>query len=294
MLYFLLCAVIAVLSAKIILMKRAVRALANDFSDRVSSDTNTLIYTDSRDRDLCRLADVINTELRILRREHHRYTQGDRELKTAITNISHDLRTPLTAICGYLDILKETELPPQTAQHLAVIENRAAMMKQLTEELFTYSVILSQSTEDNTEEVAVNQVLEESIIGLYAAFQARDIIPQVHIPEEKIIRNVNRAALSRVFSNLLTNAAKYSDGDLDISMDSECTITFENTSALLTQIQVERLFERFYTVEAARNSTGLGLSIAKTLTEQMGGTLEASYENHRLCITFKLKSSAGA
>ena len=294
MLYFLLCAVIAVLSAKIILMKRAVRALANDFSDRVSSDTNTLIYTDSRDRDLCRLADVINTELRILRREHHRYTQGDRELKTAITNISHDLRTPLTAICGYLDILKETELPPQTAQHLAVIENRAAMMKQLTEELFTYSVILSQSTEDNTEEVAVNQVLEESIIGLYAAFQARDIIPQVHIPEEKIIRNVNRAALSRVFSNLLTNAAKYSDGDLVISMDSECTITFENTSALLTQIQVERLFERFYTVEAARNSTGLGLSIAKTLTEQMGGTLEASYENHRLCITFKLKSSAGA
>ena len=294
MLYFLLCAVIAVLSAKIILMKRAVRALANDFSDRVSSDTNTLIYTDSRDRDLCRLADVINTELRILRREHHRYTQGDRELKTAITNISHDLRTPLTAICGYLDILKETELPPQTAQHLAVIENRAAMMKQLTEELFTYSVILSQSTEDNTEEVAVNQVLEESIIGLYAAFQARDIIPQVHIPEEKIIRNVNRAALSRIFSNLLTNAAKYSDGDLVISMDSECTITFENTSALLTQIQVERLFERFYTVEAARNSTGLGLSIAKTLTEQMGGTLEASYENHRLCITFKLKSSAGA
>ena len=294
MLYFLLCAVIAVLSAKIILMKRAVRALANDFSDRVSSDTNTLIYTDSRDRDLCRLADVINTELRILRREHHRYTQGDRELKTAITNISHDLRTPLTAICGYLDILKETELPPQTAQHLAVIENRAAMMKQLTEELFTYSVILSQSTEDNTEEVAVNQVLEESIIGLYAAFQARDIIPQVHIPEEKIIRNMNRAALNRIFSNLLTNAAKYSDGDLVISMDSECTITFENTSALLTQIQVERLFERFYTVEAARNSTGLGLSIAKTLTEQMGGTLEASYENHRLCITFKLKSSAGA
>lgn len=294
MLYFLLCAVIAVLSAKIILMKRAVRTLATDFSDRVSCDTNTLIYTDSRDRDLCRLADVINTELRILRREHHRYTQGDRELKTAITNISHDLRTPLTAICGYLDILKETELPPQAAQHLSVIENRAAMMKQLTEELFTYSVILSQSTEDNTEDIAVNQVLEESIIGLYAAFQARNIIPQVHIPEEKIIRNVNRAALSRIFSNLLTNAAKYSDGDLVISMDSECTITFENTSALLTQIQVKRLFERFYTVEAARNSTGLGLSIAKTLTEQMGGTLEASYENQRLCITFRLKSVAGA
>lgn len=288
MLYILLCAVIAALTVKLLLMKRAVRGLADDFADIVSSDTNTLIHIDTRDRGLCRLADCINTELRVLRREHHRYTQGDRELKNAITNISHDLRTPLTAICGYLDLIKENELPEQTAQYLAIIENRAAMMKQLTEELFQYSVILSQGTDAEPEELPVNQVLEESIIGLYAAIDARGITPEITIPEEPVLRMGSRAALSRIFSNLLTNAVKYSDGDLVVSMDSACTVIFENSAAGLTQVQVERLFDRFYTVEAARNSTGLGLSIAKSLTEQMGGTMEASYEDSRLRITFTL------
>lgn len=98
------------------------------------------------------------------------------------------------------------------------------------------------------------------------------------------MRLLDRTALSRIYSNLLQNALKYSDGDLNIELTESGGITFSNTAAELTEVQVGRLFDRFYTVEAARNSTGLGLSIARTLVEQMHGTISARYEDNKLFI----------
>ena len=288
MLYALLGAVIVLLSIKIFLLKQSLREIADGFENRMQDDTNTLIYVSSRDKDVCRLAGKINDQLRILRREHHRYTQGDTELKNAITNISHDLRTPLTAICGYLDLMKKTARPKQDAQYLAIIEERTDMMKQLTEELFRYSVILSENVTEDAETLSVGGVLEDSIMGYYAALQEKGITPTVEITEEKVERTVSRASLARIFTNLLNNAVKYSDGDLFISMDSSGKITFVNSAAGLTGVQIEHLFERFYTVEAARNSTGLGLSIARTLAERMGGSITAEYTDDKLCITVQV------
>lgn len=90
--------------------------------------------------------------------------------------------------------------------------------------------------------------------------------------------------MTRVFSNLLNNAIKYSDGDLDIALYETGEIIFTNTASGLNEVQVGKLFDRFYTVEAARKSTGLGLAIARTLIEQMNGTISAVYENNRLSI----------
>jgi hypothetical protein len=101
-------------------------------------------------------------------------------------------------------------------------------------------------------------------------------------------RFVNKAALSRVFSNLLNNAVKYSGGDLEISLSNTGDITFSNTAKKLSAVDVEQLFDRFYTVEAAHHSTGLGLSIARTLVERMGGTITAEYNKERLNIILKL------
>lgn len=90
--------------------------------------------------------------------------------------------------------------------------------------------------------------------------------------------------MSRVFSNLISNAIKYSDGDLEIVLSERGEVIFSNMASGLDEIQVGRLFERFYTVEAARKSTGLGLAISKTLVEEMNGTISAKYENGRLSI----------
>ena len=106
--------------------------------------------------------------------------------------------------------------------------------------------------------------------------------------EKRIVRTLNRASLSRVFSNLLSNAIKYSDGDLRIVMNDAGEIIFSNSAASLSEVQVERLFDRFYTVENARKSTGLGLSIARTLVEQMGGSISAEYTGGRLSIRVRL------
>lgn len=296
MVYGLLCVaviVIIALSIKIFLMRRSAVEIAEAFADRLKTDTNTLIDISSRDKKMCALADSINRELKILRREHHRYTQGDKELKSAVTNISHDLRTPLTAICGYLDMMKSMEMPEKICNYLDIIANRAELMKQLTEELFGYSVILSSDGNTEKEELSVNRVLEDSIMGYYAALTEKGITPNVQITEREIVRTINRAELSRVFSNLLNNAIKYSDGDLNITLSDDGIVTFSNTAKALSSVEVERLFGRFYTVESARNSTGLGLSIAKTLVERSGGSITAEYSENRLIINVALLEVRG-
>lgn len=276
--------IIIALLIKIFLLQKAADEINEGFFSRLAVDTNTLIDISSSDKHMRRLADGINKQLRKLRRQKNRFVQGDMELKNAVTNISHDLRTPLTAISGYLDLLDAEEKSENAVRYLEVIKNRMEIMKQLTEELFRYSVITSPDYNASAELLSVNSVLEESILGFYAAFQERKIVPNIHIPEERVMRKVNRAALSRVFSNLLNNAMKYSDGDLEITLTDYGKIIFSNTASELNEVEIERLFDRFYTVETARKSTGIGLTIARTLIEQMNGSISAEYQNNKLSV----------
>ncbi len=288
MVYSLLGIIIIALCVKIYLMKKSAREISKEFSDRLQTDTNTLIGISSNDKDMRKLADSINRQLKILRREHLRYTQGDTELKNAITNISHDLRTPLTAICGYLDMMKKTNDRENIERYLTIMTERTEFMKQLTEELFRYSVIISEDDTGEMEEVFINQVLAESISSFYPVLTNKGITPQIQMTDKRIVRTVNKSNLSRVFSNLLNNAVKYSNGDLTITLSDSGEIKFANTAKELSSVQVEQLFDRFYTVEAARNSTGLGLSIARALVERMGGKIYAEYDNNILSITITL------
>ena len=205
-----------------------------------------------------------------------------------ITNISHDLRTPLTAICGYLKMLQKTITSQPQARYLAIMKERTDSMQQLTEELFRYSVILSDDTDPATESVSVNRVLEDTIMGYYPVLSQKGIIPNVQLTEKQITAVLNKEYLSRVFANLLNNAVKYSDGDLDITLSDNGEITLSNTAKELSSIKVEQLFERFYTVEAAHHSTGLGLSISRTLVERMGGSIDAEYEDNRVNFIIRL------
>ncbi|MBQ3584920.1 MAG: HAMP domain-containing histidine kinase [Lachnospiraceae bacterium] len=280
--------VIMCLLLKIYLLKKSAKDIYEQLFDRLTADTNTLIDISGGDKDMRMLANTLNTQLRTLREEHHRFRMGDTELKNAVTNISHDLRTPLTAICGYLDLLAQEDKSEEANRYIEIIQNRTELLKELTEELFRYSVIITTENEMQEEPVVINHMLEESVAAFYTALSERNIIPNIQMPEKKVIRSLDRSALSRVFSNLLNNAIKYSDGDLSISLSENGEIVFENAAPGLNEIQVGKLFDRFYTVEAARKSTGLGLAIARNLVEQMNGTIFARYENNRLriCILF--------
>ena len=290
MIYCLLCAavIIILLCVKIILLKKSAREISSQFADRLENDTNNLIYISTGDKDMCQLAANINDKLKEVRQKQLQYEYGNTELKNAITNISHDIRTPLTAIYGYLDMIQKTDDPDKQARYISIMKDRSELMKQLTEELFRYSMIISDESEMETEEVFVNQALAESISSFYPALSEKGIVPQIKITDKHIIRNVNKAALLRVFSNLLNNAVKYSDGDLEITLSDSGEITFANTSKELSKVEVGQLFDRFFTVEAAHHSTGLGLSIARALIERMGGTITADYGSERLTIKLLL------
>lgn len=279
---------IFILLIKLFLVQKTAREIEAQFAERLMTETNTLIDISYQDKNMRRLAERLNSELRKLRKERHRFQQGDLELKSAVTNISHDLRTPLTAISGYLDLLDNVEKSEVAERYIEVIKNRTEVLKQLTEELFRYSIITSPEHDNSVELVVVNGVLEESILGFYAALQERKITPNISMTENKVIRKVNRAELSRIFSNLINNAIKYSDGDLNITLTDTGKITFSNTASDLSEVDVKRLFDRFYTVENARKSTGLGLSISRVLIEQMNGTISAQYENGKLNICIQL------
>ena len=283
--------IIVVLCVKIFMIKRSIREIADGFAGKIETDTNTLIDVSTSDKDIVMLAEKLNHGLRELRKEHLQYHQGNAELKTAITNISHDLRTPLTAICGYLDMLDKTDDKEKQARYIEIMKERSGMMKQLTEELFKYSMIISDEEELTTETVYINQLLAESISGFYPVLTEKEITPEISISDKRIERNVNKAALTRVFTNLLNNAAKYSDGDLKITLTDEGEIIFTNHAKGLSAATVEQLFDRFYTVQTAYNSTGIGLSIVRALVERMHGSVSASYEDECLSIRIVLSES---
>ena len=234
------------------------------------------------------LASEIARQLIELRRQRRQYISGDRELKEAVTNISHDLRTPLTAICGYLELLEAEEMTDNTRRYVEQISNRTEALKALTEELFRYSVISSVS-DLSYEKVNVGRVLEDTLISFYGAFEQKNITPNISLPDSVMIRTLDKSALSRIFGNIISNALKYSDGDFSVTMSDAGEIIFSNTASELSSVDVGKLFDRFYTVDSARKSTGLGLSIAKLLTERMGGSISADYKGNILSITLSFK-----
>ena len=287
MLPWLICAVlavaVAVLAIKIRIMQKSMDEICACLAEHLSSDTNRLISVSSGDKYVRRLAGEISRQLAELRCQRLKYIGGDRELKEAVTNISHDLRTPLTAICGYIDLLESEEMTENTKRYLAQIKGRTEALKSLTEELFRYSVVSSVS-EMNYENVNVGKALEEALLSFYGAFGQKNITPQISLPEDAVVRTLDAAALSRVFENIIGNALKYSDGDFYVTMEKTGVITFSNTSSALSSVDVGKLFDRFFTVDSARKTTGLGLSIAKLLTERMGGAISAEYKESKISI----------
>lgn len=285
--YILLVSVIIniLLITKILILRISIKNLRIDYEERAGLRSNTLLRVTGRDHEMRKLVISMNKTLEKLRDSFQQYEQGDQELKTAITNITHDLRTPLTSISGYLELSEEISKSDDLKRYLDIIRERTETMKKLTEELFDYSIITGGEVTEEKRDVFVNQVLEDCVMDFYPAFMERGIEPVLDITEKHIVRSLYPSYVERIITNLLSNALKYSDGDLEITLSENGKLRIANSAKALSNVEVNKLFNRFYTVENARNnSTGLGLSIVKLFTERMGCKLDAGYESGKLVI----------
>lgn len=278
------------LAVKIWLMRREIDGIRESFAAKLSQDTNVGLDISSGDRRLRELAADLDRQLKRLREARLQYELGDQEVKTAVTNISHDLRTPLTAISGYLQILKKEKVSSRAREYLDIIENRVEAMKRLIEELFSYSIVVSAEQYRENRQLLLNEVLEDSIAGMYGALTEKKIHVETHLTEKKVYVDANREALMRIFGNIINNVLKYSDGDLVIRLGDNGEISFANHASSLDEVEAGKLFQRFYTVQSGKESTGLGLSIARALTEQMGGKLWAEKEEEWFAIRILLQA----
>ena len=276
------------LAVKLYVIKQSIKEIEKFFSKILRTDTNNIIAISSSDKDIKNLTINLNNNLSELRGQKLQYKNGNQELKKIITNISHDLRTPLTAIKGYVDLIEQEKLSNNQKKYLKVIQKKSNELTELTGQLFEYTKVMDIDVKIKKEECCINEILEETLVSYYSIFKEQNIIPSISICSTKVYKIVNKISIIRVFENILSNVVKYSNGDLKVEMQENGTITFSNKATSLDETTVQKIFDRYFSVENAKESTGIGLSIAKQLVELNNGSIKAEYVNGYLIIEIKL------
>lgn len=266
---------------------------------------NQMLHLPVPNRHLGKVMCAVNDSLTGIQKERQNYRKREKEFQKQIENISHDLRTPLTVILGYLKLIRKTDtgcrMDDETAEMLAVIGKKAENMKSLVTQFYDYSRLNAGDYNLKPGRVDVSRVLRESLMGNYQVFEQADLEITADIPEYPVWILGEETALDRVFLNLLQNAGRYAKSFLHIAMKTEVTkitILFVNDTEKLTEDDIPHLFDRFYMQDSARSrgGTGLGLTVAKSLTEQMEGSLEVHITEHEgadnqcvLCFELSMK-----
>lgn len=271
------------LSIKLIILNKTIKEIENKLPFILNNNTNQLITISSNNKNLKKLVNNLNKDLKYLRKLKLEYINGNQNLVNVITNMTHDIRTPLTAIRGYLDLIETNNLNKKQKEYIKYINAKVNDLTILTEELFDYSKISNNSLDK--ENVCLNDELENIIASFYDLFKEKGINPSITITNKKIIRYINKLSFNRIIDNIIMNALKYSDEYINIKLDDNRIITFKNKTTILDRISVAKIFDRFFTVENANKSSGIGLSIARKLVELNNGKITAKLRNNELVIT---------
>ena len=277
---------------KLFLIKKSIIEIEKNFTKILESDTNNIISISSSDKDIKNLTINLNDNLIELRKQKLKYKNGNQELKKIVTNISHDLRTPLTALKGYIDLINKEKLSISQKKYLKIIQKKSDELNELTGQLFEFSKIidtLEKNINLSKDECCINEILEETLLSFYNIFKEKNIFPTINISNKKLYKKVNKISIVRIFENILSNVSKYSNGDFEVEMDDNGIITFSNKANSLDATSVQKIFDRYFSVENAKESTGIGLSIAKQLVEINDCEIYAEYSRERLYIKINFR-----
>ncbi|MDP4088864.1 MAG: HAMP domain-containing sensor histidine kinase, partial [Bacillota bacterium] len=211
-------------------------------------------------------------------------------LKSAIADMSHDLRTPLTSVIGYLQFMKlDNTTEEERKEYLGVAWQRAKALESLMDDFYALSVIDSAEYELSLEKLDLCKALRELLVERYSEFACRKLEVNFQIPEKNIYIIGDKKSVDRVIENLLSNVLKYAMDKAQVSLEASentATLRMSNNVAGLNSEDLEKLFDRFYMADKTRSGqgTGLGLAIAKALMEKMNGDIKVSMEGDMLSI----------
>lgn len=256
---------------------------------------NQILHLPLPNRHLAGLISEFNYTLEDIQKERQKYEKREKEFQKQIENISHDLRTPLTVILGYLKFIKNKNYAAQDEELreiLDIIELKGESMKNLVSQFYEFSRLNAGDYTIKPDRVDVSRILRESLLGNCQILEGTSLDINIDLPEHPVWAVADAAALERIFLNLLQNAGRYAHTYLNIRLsetEKDIAVFFDNDAEELSQEAFSRLFDRFYTQDISRNQggTGLGLTVAKSLAESMGGTLEAHLGEGR--ISFELR-----
>lgn len=241
---------------------------------------------------------TMNEYIRFSKIERIGYKNRERQLRAQIENISHDLRTPLTAIIGYLDLMEGEGLSAEDKSNLERAGKKAKTLQSLIGNFYDMSRLEMDDYRMHMEQLDIARFTEETSLLFYQLFEKRGLLVDFAIEEAPLFIMADSAAMERIFNNMLQNALRYAESFLHISVcraeDKICLI-FENDTSVLNEKDIPHLFDRFYVQENSRTqqSSGLGLTINKLLTDAMGGDVEAALIQNVLRISYRFKEAEG-
>lgn len=275
--------------------RRQIVKICRQMSFLEQNDTNMLLTSQLSCREIVELTEHMN-DLRTLARERVcAYQKKEERLKQTITNLAHDIRTPLTSMDGYLQLLKESREEAERERYMEVIQGRVEILGKLLEELFLYMKLQNDSYRLDMDRENITQIICEAVFSFYGQFQRAGIFPEVDFVERPIWINCSRSAVDRIVHNIIKNALEHGEGEIRLWLREENGRVIFRCANRVRQpqcIDMERIFEEFYKAESARGnaaSTGLGLSIAKSLAEKMGGEIRAWLEGDMFCVEMSVK-----
>jgi signal transduction histidine kinase len=265
-------------------MKRAIWQLQNLNQHKTGKKLDSIFS----DRDFEELAKEINNQIDLTKKAEAEKRATENELKQAISHISHDIRTPMTSILGYIQLLEKEGIEREKRQeYTAVIKKSAMRLKVLLEDFFELSVIEQMDYPMKIEKISLNHLVSEVLVGFYEEFSKRNLEPSISMPNEDLEITADPSAVKRVLENLIVNALKYSSGQVHVQLDKTETavqLAISNSVVEFNGQELHYMFDRFYKADQTRTGkgAGLGLPIAKSLMEKMDGGLSAEFRGGHL------------
>lgn len=274
-------------------LKKEVKKISKQLQSYNNRKTNKKVDIALLDKDIENLGLEINKLIDLYVTENRERVQFQHEQQQAIANMSHDLRTPLTSILGYIQLAEAKDASDDEKKELLMIaKNRAKRLEALLKDFFELSVIESVDYHLKFERINIRNIALDVLMSFYDRFNENNMEPIIQMPEHDVVIISDDSAVTRVIENLVSNAINHSKGNIIISLeeqDSMARLVIKNDAQTLTEQDVKLMFDRFYMADESRlgNSTGLGLSIAKSLMEKMGGMITGQLNDGQLSIICK-------